>query len=94
MEWSLVRKPWWAVPTLLLIGCATRRGDAFSPTDPEVYRSPPSELPSPPAEDIGALSGPTLDRRAYVRAVLRRNRSIESSRQAWRAAIGRSKTRW
>lgn len=91
MEWSLVRKPWWAVPTLLLIGCATRRGDAFSPTDPEVYRSPPSELPSPPAEDIGALSGPTLDRRAYVRAVLRRNRSIESSRQAWRAAIGRAR---
>ena len=30
-----------------------------------------------------------LDRAVYVRAVLRRNRSIESARQAWRGAIAR-----
>ncbi|MGO9835003.1 MAG: TolC family protein [Polyangiaceae bacterium] len=40
-------------------------------------------------EDDDALSGPVLDRAAYVRAVLRRSRSIESARQAWRGAIAR-----
>ncbi|MGH7434038.1 MAG: TolC family protein, partial [Polyangiaceae bacterium] len=33
--------------------------------------------------------GPVLDRASYVRAVLRRSRSIESARQGWRAAIAR-----
>jgi outer membrane protein, heavy metal efflux system len=40
-------------------------------------------------EDDAALRGPVLDRAAYVGAVLRQNRSIESARQAWRAAIAR-----
>jgi cobalt-zinc-cadmium efflux system outer membrane protein len=43
------------------------------------------------AQDGGVLSAPTLTRGAYVREVLRRNRSIESARQAWRAAIGRAR---
>ena len=41
------------------------------------------------AADDQALNGPVLDRAAYVRAVLHRSRSIESARQAWRAAIAR-----
>ncbi len=40
-------------------------------------------------EDDPLFGGPTLDRAAYVQAVLSRNRSIESAREAWRAAIGR-----
>ncbi len=41
------------------------------------------------AEDDANLSGPVLGRSVYVRAVLNRNRSIESARQAWRGAIAR-----
>jgi outer membrane protein, heavy metal efflux system len=43
------------------------------------------------AEDDRVLAGPVLERPAFVQAVLRRNRSIESARQAWRAAIGRAR---
>lgn len=35
------------------------------------------------------LRGPVLDRAGYVREVLRRNPSIESARQGWRAAVAR-----
>jgi outer membrane protein TolC len=42
-------------------------------------------------EDDPALSGPVLERSAYVQAVLRRNRSLESARQGWRAAIARAR---
>jgi cobalt-zinc-cadmium efflux system outer membrane protein len=41
------------------------------------------------ADDDRVLYGPVLERAAYVRAVLGRNRTIESARQSWRAAIGR-----
>ena len=35
------------------------------------------------------LQSPALDRRAFVRAVLERNPTIESARQGWRAALSR-----
>jgi outer membrane protein TolC len=41
------------------------------------------------ARDTAALAGPLLERSAFVRAVLDRNRSIEAARQAWRAAVAR-----
>jgi len=41
------------------------------------------------AEDDSALTGPVLERAAYVRAVLHRNRSVEAARQGWRAAVAR-----
>jgi outer membrane protein, heavy metal efflux system len=70
MDWHLAVRPWWAVPTLVLLGSATASRDAY-------------------AQDDGVLGGPTLERGAYVGAVLVRNPSIESARQAWRAAMGR-----
>lgn len=41
------------------------------------------------ADDDRALASPTLERPAYVRAVLRRNPTIDSARQGWRAAVAR-----
>jgi outer membrane protein TolC len=41
--------------------------------------------------DERALTQPVLERAAFVEAVLRRNRSIESARQAWRAATARTR---
>jgi cobalt-zinc-cadmium efflux system outer membrane protein len=72
MVWYFMGRPWWVVPTLVLIGSATAVRAAHAQT-----------------EDDHLFRGPTLDRGAYVQAVLSRNRSIESARQAWRAAVGR-----
>ncbi|MDP9002201.1 MAG: TolC family protein [Myxococcota bacterium] len=41
------------------------------------------------AVDDRTLGGPSLERAAYVRAVLHRNRSIEAARQGWRRAVAR-----
>jgi outer membrane protein TolC len=41
------------------------------------------------AADDRAIGGPVLDRTAYVRAVLDRNRTVEAARQGWRAAVAR-----
>jgi outer membrane protein TolC len=43
------------------------------------------------AADDQALRAPVLDRAAFVQAVLRRNPSLESARQAWRAALARTR---
>jgi outer membrane protein TolC len=43
----------------------------------------------PTADDERSLSQAELDRSSFVRVVLRRNRSIEAARQAWRAAVAR-----
>jgi outer membrane protein TolC len=53
----------------------------------DVERSAEGERPR--LDDDAALTGPSLDRTAYVRAVLHRSRTIESARQAWRAAVAR-----
>jgi outer membrane protein TolC len=69
------------------MGCAS--------TDRGVRAAAPPDMPEPSAEesarDDQALSAPVLERAAYVRAVLHRSRSLESARQAWRAAIARSR---
>jgi outer membrane protein, heavy metal efflux system len=84
-------------PALLLIGCATTgaqshdgswQGRVAIRIDGARGRTL-DQLQQ--ADDDRALSGPVLEREAYLRAVLHRNRSIESSRQAWRAAIARMK---
>jgi outer membrane protein TolC len=60
----------------------------------------PSSTPSSGASDVegapsvsdeAVLAGPVLERAAYVRAVLHRNRSLEAARQAWTAALARSR---
>ncbi len=90
MDRHVTGATWWLLPTLLLMGCATTGraayGGAASDAEPET-----DEAPAAAAEDDRVLSGPVLERAPYVQAVLRRNRSIESARQAWRAAIGRAR---
>ncbi|HEX8796098.1 MAG TPA: TolC family protein [Polyangiaceae bacterium] len=54
----------------------------------DVDRAAPP-VQSAQADDERTLSGPVLDRAAYVRAVLHRNTSIEAARQGWRAAVAR-----
>jgi outer membrane protein TolC len=80
-------RTWWFVPTLLSMGCATAGRSAFGSTASDVTSTADDSVGS--AADDQALSGPVLERAAYVRAVLHRSRSIESARQAWRAAIAR-----
>jgi outer membrane protein TolC len=43
------------------------------------------------SDDDPALSGPVLERASFVQAVLRRNPSLESAQQAWRAAVARTR---
>jgi cobalt-zinc-cadmium efflux system outer membrane protein len=73
MDWHLTGRSWWTAPMLVAIGCTTATRAAHAQTDPDDH----------------IFGGPTLERGAFVQAVLHRNRSIESARQAWRAAIGR-----
>ncbi len=78
----------WPVPMLMiLLGCAASgRGTYEALVDGEEVAASGDPRPAP---DERALSGPVLERGAYVRAVLGRNRSLESARQGWRAAIAR-----
>ncbi len=69
------------------MGCATTGTESYDSMRAEVDRGIVDERPS--TEDDAVLTGPVLERSAYVRVVLRRSRSIESARQAWRAAIAR-----
>jgi outer membrane protein TolC len=46
---------------------------------------------APSVSDDAVLAGPVLERAAYVRAVLHRNRSLEAARQAWAATLARSR---
>ena len=80
-------RTWWFVPTLLSMGCATAGRSALGSTASDVASTADDSAGS--AADDQALNGPVLDRWAYVGAVLQRSRSIESARQAWRAAIAR-----
>lgn len=73
--------PW----ILLSIGCATTGRGSLEALRPDVDRAAVSEA----ADDERVLTGAVLDRAAYVRAVLRRNPSIESARSGWRAAVAR-----
>jgi outer membrane protein TolC len=84
----------------VFLGCATTGGQSYDAMRAESDRAAPRDGTRagagravagdrPRVEDDDALDGPVLARGAYVRAVLRRSRSIESARQAWRGAIAR-----
>jgi outer membrane protein TolC len=105
MNVGISRRAWRSAPALLLLGCATTGAGSFDAVrvapdrthadDPggaenrqHAYDSGVADGRQQ-AEDDAALNGPALDRAAYVRAVLDRSRSIESARQAWRAAMSR-----
>jgi cobalt-zinc-cadmium efflux system outer membrane protein len=77
-----------SVPAVFLIGCATTGAQSYESVRAEADRAGASNQHQA-ADDERALGGPLLERAAYVRAVLHRNRSIESARQGWSAAIAR-----
>jgi outer membrane protein TolC len=66
---------------ILWMGCAAVSRGALAAAPPDAQGS----------DDDPALSAAVLERRAFVEAVLRRNRTLESARQAWRAAVARAR---
>jgi outer membrane protein, heavy metal efflux system len=80
-------RAWRSAPAIVFFGCASTGAESYDSMRAEVDRGVPDARQQ--AEDDAAIGGPVLERSAYVRAVLRRSRSIESARQAWRAAIAR-----
>jgi cobalt-zinc-cadmium efflux system outer membrane protein len=87
MNLWITSRAWRSAPALLLLGCATTGAESYDLMGAEADRGVPDDRRQ--AEDDASLNGPVLDRAAYVRAVLDRSRSIESARQAWRAALAR-----
>jgi cobalt-zinc-cadmium efflux system outer membrane protein len=79
------------VPLLLMMACASCAGMGRAEYGSVDGEPTVREGLVASAEDDRVLAGPVLERPAFVQAVLRRNRSIESARQAWRAAIGRAR---
>ncbi len=73
----------------VLSGCATTAGSAARETPNTEYDSTPATMPPARSDAAVGLGAAALDRRAYVRAVLERNPTIESARQGWRAALSR-----
>ena len=72
-----------------LPGCATTRSASYESSRAASTRAT-SQAPRAERNDAAlGLESATLDRQAYVRAVLERNPSIESARQGWRAALSR-----
>ena len=81
---------------LVATGCAATAGSASHESLTSDYqRSAPAPtkeaaaVTGPVEPRPETVSGPTLDRASFVRAVLQRNPSIEAARQGWRAAIAR-----
>ena len=76
-----------------LSGCAATAGSSsYGRLDTEFSRSEPAPSGARATSDATTereLSAGTLERSAFVRAVLRRNPTIESARLGWRAAIAR-----
>lgn len=76
-----------AVLCSVLFGCAGQQGERYDRMAAALRKTPATprsgaERDGPPFERAAAL-----ERRAFVREVLRRNPSIEAARQAWRAAL-------
>ena len=71
-----------------LCGCASTGVGSYDALQAEVDRAGIADRRAA-AEDDDALRGPVLERATYVRVVLRRNPSVESARQGWRAAVAR-----
>jgi outer membrane protein, heavy metal efflux system len=78
----------WLVLMMVSTGCATASRETYDAQRPLADHPGVIDEPQVAADDR-VLSGPVLERAAYVRAVLSRNRSIEVARQSWRAAMGR-----
>ena len=89
MNWHLAGRTW-SVPTILVMGWLATGSDADAQTRPGAGTDATSESLAPASADDQVL-GSVLERSTYVRAVLRRNRSIESAKQAWQAALGRAR---
>ena len=71
-------------------GCATTAGSASYESSRADYDRSASQASRPARDDAAiGLKAAALERRAYVRAVLERNPTIESARQGWRAALSR-----
>jgi cobalt-zinc-cadmium efflux system outer membrane protein len=90
---ALKRVPRWT-PAMFLFGCATTGAESYEANRAHAERAGAPDQQAEQqrqADDDRALSGAVLERGAYVIAVLHRNRSVESARQAWRAAIARVK---
>ncbi len=88
---SVVPSPaWWPLPMILLTGCATAGSETYASMRLESEHTATTGTLQR-AEDDQVLSGPVLERAAYVRAVLHRNRSVEAARQSWRAAVARAR---
>src|SRR5450631_159465 len=65
-------------------GCATTAGSASYETSRADYDRSASQTSRPTRDDAAiGLRAVALERRAYVRAVLERNPTIESARQGW-----------
>ncbi|MGH7326853.1 MAG: TolC family protein, partial [Polyangiaceae bacterium] len=92
MDPYAMRPAKWCAPALFLaattFGCATGGRDSYDSLRADVDRSADVDARTRVADDR-ALSGPELTRSTYVSAVLDRNPSIESARDAWRAAVAR-----
>jgi outer membrane protein TolC len=80
----------WSVPTFLIVSSVATSREGYAQPAPGPRLDATADAATTAAAEDLALSAPVLERAAYVRAVLRHNRSIESSRQAWRAAVGRA----
>lgn len=70
---------------VVLGGCASQQAKRYDGLASELRRSAPPPASADRPARLEALS--RLDRAALVRAVLERNPSLESARQAWRAAL-------
>jgi cobalt-zinc-cadmium efflux system outer membrane protein len=71
-------------------GCATTAGSASYETSKTEYDRSVSQAPPSGRDDAAVgLKADVLERRAYIRAVLERNPTVESARQGWRAALSR-----
>ncbi len=76
--------------SLSFLACSGATGSASSPTSRAAYAH--SASPIAARAEVDSTVDPrrtVLERRAYVRAVLAHNPSIESARQGWRAALAR-----
>jgi outer membrane protein TolC len=71
------------------MGCTAAGRGASSPT--ALDSAGAADNPASTPDDDRALNGPLLERSSYVQAVLRRNQTLESARQAWRAAMARTR---
>ena len=82
-----------AAPAALLVAlasCASAGGPSYDSLHADVDNAARAELRSAP-DDERALTGPSIDRPAYIKAVLDRNPSVEEARMAWRAAVARAR---